>query len=82
MKLALSLPSLLLVTSCASNAPYTGEQKTNNTAAGAGIGALAGAIIGAATSSKSDRKKGILNGALGGAAVGGGIPVTIESAGI
>jgi outer membrane protein OmpA-like peptidoglycan-associated protein len=53
--------------------PYTGQQKTSNTAKGAGIGAVTGAIIGAATSSDDDRKKGVITGAVAGAAVGGGV---------
>jgi len=57
---------------CMSTDPYTGEQKTSNTAKGAGIGAVAGAVLGAATSSKGDRKKGILTGAALGGAVGAG----------
>lgn len=61
------------VTACMSTDPYTGQQKTSNTAKGAGIGAVTGALIGAATSSSDDRKKGALIGAAGGAAVGGGI---------
>lgn len=72
MKLAVSLASILLITSCTSIDPYTGEKTTNNAGKGIGIGAIAGALIGAATSSKNDRAKGILNGALGGAAVGVG----------
>lgn len=58
---------------CMSTDPYTGQQKTSNTAKGAGIGAITGALIGIATSSKDDRKKGALIGAAGGAAIGGGI---------
>lgn len=58
---------------CASTDPYTGEQKSSNTAKGAGIGAVAGAVIGAATSSKDDRKKGALTGAVAGGAIGGGV---------
>ncbi|MEH6649301.1 MAG: OmpA family protein [Motiliproteus sp.] len=60
------------VSGCQTVDPYTGEQKTSNTAIGAGIGALSGAVLGAAVSSKSDRKKGALTGALVGGAVGGG----------
>lgn len=52
--------------------PYTGEQKTSNTAKGAGIGAITGAVIGVATSSKKDRGKGALIGAAAGGALGGG----------
>ncbi|MEZ0148153.1 MAG: OmpA family protein [Candidatus Reddybacter sp.] len=58
---------------CMSTDPYTGEEKTSNTAKGAGIGAITGALIGMAVSSKSDRGKGALIGAAGGAAIGGGI---------
>ena len=52
--------SLLVVflASCTTTDPYSGEQKTSNTAKGAGIGALSGAILGAATS--KDKKKGAL----------------------
>ena len=64
---------VMLLVACASTDPYTGQQKTSNTAKGAGIGAIAGAVVGAATSSKDDRKKGALIGAAGGAAIGGGI---------
>jgi len=64
---------MLVLVACASTDPYTGQQKTSNTAKGAGIGAIAGAVIGAATASKKDRKKGALIGAAGGAAIGGGI---------
>ncbi|TNE80489.1 MAG: glycine zipper 2TM domain-containing protein [Gammaproteobacteria bacterium] len=69
------LLTVLMVTlaACTSIDPYTGEQKTSNTAKGAGIGAVTGAIIGAATSSDDDRKKGVITGAVAGAAVGGGI---------
>lgn len=61
------------VSGCQTVDPYTGEQKTSNTAIGAGVGALSGAVLGAAVSSKSDRKKGALTGALVGGAVGGGV---------
>lgn len=62
-----------VLTACTSIDPYTGEQKTSNTAKGATGGAIAGAVIGAATSSKKDREKGILTGAAVGAAAGGGV---------
>ncbi|MAZ88528.1 MAG: hypothetical protein CL693_12875 [Cellvibrionaceae bacterium] len=58
---------------CASVDPYTGEQKTSNTAKGAGVGAVVGAIIGASTASSKDRKKGALTGAVAGGAIGGGV---------
>lgn len=71
-KILLAILAISL-TACMSTDPYTGQQKTSNTAKGAGIGAVSGAVIGAATSSSGDRKKGVLTGAVAGAAVGGGI---------
>lgn len=73
MRLILVLALTFTVAACTTVDPYTGEQKTSNTAKGAGIGAVAGAIIGAATASKNDRDKAILQGAAAGAAAGGGI---------
>lgn len=66
---ALGLTLSLLA--CATTDPYTGEQKTSNTAKGAGIGAFSGAVLGAATS--KDKTKGALTGALVGGAVGSGV---------
>jgi outer membrane protein OmpA-like peptidoglycan-associated protein len=63
---------LLLTMGCASTDPYTGEQKTSNTAKGAGIGALAGAAIGAVVD-HDDRGKGAAIGAAVGASIGGGV---------
>lgn len=65
--------ALVALVGCQSIDPYTGEQKTSNTAKGAGMGALGGAVIGAATASKKDRGKGALIGATAGAAIGGGV---------
>ncbi len=65
--------SVVLAMGCASTDPYTGQQKTSNTAVGAGGGAVVGAIIGAATASKKDRGKGALTGAVAGGAIGGGV---------
>lgn len=70
-KTLLFLPVFVL-SACTSIDPYTGEQKTSNTAKGAGIGAAAGAVVGAVIN-HDDRKEGALKGALAGAAVGGGI---------
>ena len=70
---SLVIAIIMLLTACTSIDPYTGEQKTSNTAKGAGIGAVTGAVIGAATASDDDRKKGAVIGAVGGAAIGGGI---------
>ncbi|OUS15846.1 hypothetical protein A9Q88_09805 [Gammaproteobacteria bacterium 50_400_T64] len=68
MNKVLILCLAIVLGGCTSTDPYTGEQKTSNTAKGAGIGAIAGALVGMAVSSKSDRGKG----ALIGAAIGGG----------
>ncbi|MDF1692789.1 MAG: OmpA family protein [Zhongshania sp.] len=65
------LIATVFATACSID-PYTGEEKTSNTAKGAGWGALGGAVLGAAVSSKDDRKKGALQGAVVGAAAGGG----------
>ncbi|MET0378603.1 MAG: OmpA family protein [Spongiibacteraceae bacterium] len=64
---------IVVATGCATTDPYTGEQKTSNTAKGAGIGAAAGAVVGAVTSSSKDRGKGAAIGAAAGAAIGGGV---------
>lgn len=64
----------LAMVACTSIDPYTGEQKTSNTAKGAGIGAAVGAVAGAATGDTSkERKERILKGAAIGGAAGGGI---------
>lgn len=63
-----TLLAVVLAAGCSID-PYTGEQKTSNTAKGAGIGALAGAAVGAATGDRHDAMKG----AAAGAAIGGGI---------
>ena len=68
----LMIAVMLTMFGCMSIDPYTGQQKTSNTAKGAGIGALTGALIGVATASDKDRKKGALTGALAGGAIGGG----------
>ncbi|WP_416053961.1 OmpA family protein [Marinibactrum halimedae] len=70
-KLAL-VSAMAVAVGCTSIDPYTGQQKTSNTAKGAGIGAIAGAVLGAAAN-KDDRGKGALAGAVAGGAVGGGI---------
>lgn len=67
--------TLALVVGCTTVDPYTGEQKTSNTAKGAAIGAVAGAIVGIATGddAKERRNRALLGagiGGLSGAAVG------------
>lgn len=70
-----SRPFVLVLTlsliACTTIDPYSGEQKTSNTAKGAGIGAVSGALLGAATS--KNKTRGALTGALVGGAVGGGV---------
>lgn len=61
-----------LMAGCTTLDPYTQQQKTSDTAKGAGFGALGGALLGAAVSS-DHRGRGAVVGALLGTAVGGGI---------
>ncbi len=65
----------LAATACTTIDPYTGQQKTSNTARGATIGAVVGAIAGAATNTndKGEMAENAAIGAVLGAAVGGGI---------
>jgi outer membrane protein OmpA-like peptidoglycan-associated protein len=72
---ALVLGASLAITGCQTIDPYTGEQKTSNTAKGAAIGAGVGAAVGLITGdSSSERKKRALilagAGGLAGGAVG------------
>jgi outer membrane protein OmpA-like peptidoglycan-associated protein len=62
----------LLIGACQTTNPYTGEQKTSNTAKGAGVGAAAGALLGMLVGGKS-RESALIGagvGALAGGAVG------------
>lgn len=72
MKKVILLAVLAVMLGCTSIDPYTGEQKTSNTAKGAGVGAVAGAVIGA-IANDDDRGKGAITGAVAGGAIGGGI---------
>jgi outer membrane protein OmpA-like peptidoglycan-associated protein len=69
------------VSACQTTDPYTGEQKTSNTAKGAGIGAAAGAVIGAIAGggSSEERRKKALIGAGIGALAGGGVGAYMDS---
>ncbi|MFT5276382.1 MAG: outer membrane protein OmpA-like peptidoglycan-associated protein [Glaciecola sp.] len=72
----LSLSCLLLVTSCATYDPYTGEQEVSNAGKGAGIGAGVAAVVAYLANKDKDsgkRNERILKAAAGGAAIGGGI---------
>jgi outer membrane protein OmpA-like peptidoglycan-associated protein len=72
MKKIILLSVVAVLVGCASTDPYTGQQKTSNTAKGAGVGAVAGAVIGA-IANDDDRGKGALVGAAAGGAAGAGI---------
>ena len=74
MKYVLAIILSFAVVGCTTTDPYSGEQKTSNTAKGAGIGAIAGAVLGAATGDDSkDRRDRALKGAAIGGIVGGGV---------
>ncbi len=78
MKLfTIPLITCLTLTACTTFDPYTGEEKTTNTAKGAGIGAGVAAIVAYIANKDEDdigkRNRRILKAATGGAAVGGGI---------
>jgi outer membrane protein OmpA-like peptidoglycan-associated protein len=73
---AISLSCLLLVTSCATYDPYTGEQEVSKAGKGAGIGAGVAAVVAYLANKDKDagkRNERILKAAAGGAAIGGSI---------
>lgn len=68
------LAGAIMATGCQTTDPYTGEQKTSNTAIGAGVGAALGAITGLFTGDDADeRRKHALIGAGVGALAGGAV---------
>ena len=72
---ALCIVSVTALSGCTTFDPYTGEEKTTNTAKGAGIGAGAAMVISYLANkdkSASERKKRLLRDAGIGAIVGGG----------
>lgn len=72
----LSIVSLITLSGCTTFDAYTGEEKTSNTAKGAGIGAgsaLLLSYISNRNESSSERKKRMLRDASIGAIVGGGV---------
>lgn len=76
MILALGFSSTLIVTGCTTFDPYTGEEKTTNTAKGASIGAGAALVLSYIANkdkSSSERKKRMLRDAGIGAIAGGGV---------
>ncbi len=58
----------LIVVGCTTTDPKTGENKTSNTAKGAGIGAVAGAVIGSAVNHDNRAQGAAIGAALGGGA--------------
>ena len=72
---------MFAVAACTTTDPYTGEQKTSNTAKGAGVGAAAGAVLGAIAGggSSQERRKKALIGAGIGAIAGGGVGAYMDS---
>ncbi|MCY0964132.1 OmpA family protein [Parathalassolituus penaei] len=75
--LSATLAAVLVTSGCTTFDAYTGEEKTSNTAIGAGIGAGVGAVIAYLDNKdeKSSKKRNqrILAAAVGGGAIGGGI---------
>ncbi len=74
--IAIMATSFILVSGCQTFDAYTGEEKTSNTAKGAGIGAGVGAVLAYLTNRKKsskDRKKAMLKAAGVGAIAGGGV---------
>lgn len=73
----LPLFACLALSACSTFDPYTGEEKTTNTAKGAGIGAGVAAVVAYIANKDEDdigkRNRRILQAATGGAAIGGGI---------
>ena len=73
---ALSIASIAALSGCSTFDPYTGEQKTSNTAKGAGIGASAAMLVSYLKNkdaSSAERKKRMLKAAGIGAIAGGGV---------
>ncbi len=76
LAIVITMSSILLVSGCQTFDAYTGEQKTSNTAKGAGIGAGVGVVLAYLTNRKKsskDRKEAMLKGAGIGAIAGGGV---------
>ncbi len=74
--LALSIASVMVLSSCTTYDPYTGEEKTTNAAKGAGIGAGAALVISYMANkdkTSAERNKRMLRDAGIGAIAGGGV---------
>ena len=74
--LALPISAVIALSGCTTFDPYTGEEKTTNTAKGAGIGAGSAMLLSYLANkdkSSSERKKRLLRDAGIGAIVGGGV---------
>lgn len=80
--LALAISASVVLSGCTTFDAYTGEEKTSNTAKGAGIGAASAAVLSYIANkdkSSSDRKKSMLKAAGIGAIVGGGVGYYMDS---
>ncbi len=80
--IAIMASSFILVSGCQTFDAFTGEEKTSNTAKGAGIGAGVGAVLAYLTNRKKsskDRKKAMLKAAGVGAIAGGGVGYYMDS---
>jgi len=71
IKLSALLLSGLLLTSCTTYDPVTGEERVSHAGTGAGIGAISGAILGSAMGSTKGAIIGAGLGAVAGGAIGG-----------
>jgi outer membrane protein OmpA-like peptidoglycan-associated protein len=80
--IVLSLIGVLGISGCQTFDAYTGEQKTSNTAKGAGIGAGIGAVLAYVSNKDEDsktRKRRVLQAAGVGAIAGGGVGYYMDS---
>jgi outer membrane protein OmpA-like peptidoglycan-associated protein len=72
-KTLITIPSILLLTACASNMPNSAQSDASKKLLGAMIGGVTGAVIGGQLDNDGNRDKGRILGALTGAAAGAGI---------
>lgn len=68
----------LLLASCETTNPYTGEQEMNKTSKYAGLGALGCGLVGALASSKGDKNENALKAGAACAAIGAGVGMYMD----